>query len=239
MIFTIVHYNTPELITCCVASVLKNYPDAKIIIFENSDKRKFENLFGDSVEVIDNSSGRFLDFNLEITNLIKSNGLDESEVKRTEAAVSNFASFKHSISVQYLFDHINEDFILLDSDVLLKKRLDVELDGSVAICDYNQNRIFPFIVKFNNNLIKKHNILFCDRKHILPVKGIPSYDTGGYFLTQVKENNLSLRKINFEDYVVHYGNGSWKENGNKRSSLKTYKMDKFEWMNKFKNLWWN
>lgn len=237
MIFAIVHYNTPELLTCCISSVLKNYPDAHIVIFENSDKRKFENVFDNNVSVINNSDGKIINFNLEIENLIKQNNLNRNKVLEDETKVSNFGSFKHSLSVQYLLDIIDEDFILLDSDVLLKRKLDIELNNSVAICDFNTYRILPFIIKFNQNIIKKYKLLFCDHIHILPVKAIPNYDTGGFFLTQIIENKLKLQKINYNDYVVHYGNGSWKENGNKKSSLNTYKMDKFEWLNKFKNLW--
>lgn len=237
MIFAIVHYNTPELLTCCISSILKQYENTQIMIFENSNKYKFENIFGNNVKIIDNSNNQLINFDIEIENLIKNNNLDKKLTLDAEKQVSNFGTFKHSLSVQYLLDTINEDFILLDSDVLLKKRLDIDASSSIIISDYNENRIIPFIIKFNIKVVKQHKILFCDNKHILPVKPLPEYDTGGYFLSQIKDKNLNITKINYEDYIVHYGNGSWKENGNKKSSLKRYKIDKFQWLNVFKELW--
>ncbi len=236
MIFAIVHYNTPELLTCCIASVFKNYPDAKIVIFENSDKRKFDNIFGDNVKIFDNSLGQIIDFNKEIENLIKTNSLPAS-IKTKELEVSNFGTFKHSLSIQYILDNIKENFVLLDSDILFKKKLNLEIKDEVCIADITNCRVLPFVVLFNHNVIKENHILFCDKKHILPVKPIPEFDTGGLFLSMINDKKLKIKRIKFEDYIVHYGNGSWKENGNKHSALKTYKINYKEWLSKFKELW--
>lgn len=238
--FCIVHYNTPELLTANIASVIKHHTDARIVVFENSDKYKFENIFDECiVQIIDNSTSNYINFQTEIDKLIGNNNLCKANIYEAEAKVSNFGSFKHSISVQFLVDNINTDFILLDSDVLLKSNVSTLIQHSNIFCAdvVRDVRALPFIMYLNTHLIKLHNLTFCDYKHILPVKGIANYDTGGWLLQQCQKNKLPFSTINYNDYVIHYGNGSWKENGNKCSSLKTFKIDKFSWLHTYKHLY--
>ena len=234
MKFCIVHYNTPELITCCISSVNKQYNNAEIIVFENSDKYKFVNNF-DNVKIIDNSNGQILNFENEIQKFMKINNLSNDVLLRQKKA-SNFGTFKHSITIQWLIDNINEDFILLDSDILMKKPLPKLENEQICIADYNENRIYPYIIHLNTKLVKENNLVFCDYEHILPTKILESYDTGGYFRTEIFKKQLKINKIDLEDYIVHFGNGSWRKTNSanlKHSENGTFK----DFLLKYKTLW--
>ena len=55
----IIHYNTPYLTKCLVKSVNKFVNDAKIYIFDNSDKDPFTASF-DNVTILDNTKGQII-----------------------------------------------------------------------------------------------------------------------------------------------------------------------------------
>ena len=50
----IVNYNTTNLTTACVKSIIKSTPDVKIYIFDNSDKEPFECNYS-NVTILDNN----------------------------------------------------------------------------------------------------------------------------------------------------------------------------------------
>ena len=110
--FVIVHHNTPELTSALLSNIEKTVSgDYRVYIFENGYKRV--PVSSDKVIVFDNSRGQLISFDKELKkypNRMKSLG-----------KASRFGSFKHCISVDMCFDLIREPFILLDSDVLLKK----------------------------------------------------------------------------------------------------------------------
>ena len=64
--FVIVHYNTPELTTCLCCSILKQHNDAKIFIFDNSDKRPFMNSELFDATYFDNTKGQIIDFDAKL-----------------------------------------------------------------------------------------------------------------------------------------------------------------------------
>ena len=39
----IIHYNTPELTAAAIRSLWKHTPGARVTVFDNSDKRAFDN----------------------------------------------------------------------------------------------------------------------------------------------------------------------------------------------------
>ena len=227
--FVIVHYNTPELITANIASIIKNHNDAHITVFENSDKAVFANPFGSRVTIIDNTKGQLINFTHEINKLLTIQ-LDDRQMRASESKVSNFGTFKHSLSIQYCLDNLTHDFILLDSDILLTTPVDhLCNDNYIFISDIQpQRRILPFIAYLNRRRIYENNITFCDYHHILPVQPRPDFDTGGWFYTQVVNQQLPYCRINYNDYVVHYGNGSWKDAG--VADFPTSKISLYEWL---------
>ena len=60
MNFVIVHFNTPEVTTCLIRSIFKFHTDAKIIVFDNSEKRPFEKIICDTY--YDNTKNQIIDF---------------------------------------------------------------------------------------------------------------------------------------------------------------------------------
>ena len=239
MKFYIVHYNTPELTTCLCDSINKFHNDAEIIIFDNSDKLLFNNsdIFT-NVKLIDNTKNNIINFEQCIQNMFIHNPeLDEKIVRNDELKKSNFGSFKHSLSIQYIIENENEPFFLLDSDILLKKNLNELINNDIIFSAEieNNTRILPFLCFLSPKYIKENDITFCNDKEICPAKAI---DTGCFFYRQIIQKNILYNTFKFNDFAVHFGNGSWKENGNKWTSpFQCEKIDKFEWLNKYKDLW--
>ena len=231
MIFCIVHYNTPEMITCEISNILKFHNDAEIVVFDNSDKKPFKNqsLFK-NVKYIDNTKGQIIDFNKE---LLKYPNKTTGEQK---ASGCNFGSAKHSMSIQWLIDNIDAPFILCDSDILLKKAIDFIDETKICISDIahihgNVYRITPFICYLNAPLIKRLNMKFFDPKRMHSLNGLGSlfwYDTGASFYEDLaKHKNLKIHKrIKNDDYILHCGGGSWRKN---------YKL----FLHTYKDLWIN
>ena len=202
MKFCIVHYNTPELTTCLCASINKFHDDAEIIIFDNSDKRPFPNDVFDNVKIIDNSKGQLIDFNKVIQE--NSKHLTEREIYAHNTSGCNWGSIKHSASIQWLLDNLHEEFILLDSDVLLKKSLNEFYNSTEIIGDVEQGRFVPYVCFLPNNL--KENFLDIKRFNACKM----NTDTGGTFIQDIIKNNTPMKRIKWTDYVVHFGNGSWR-----------------------------
>lgn len=204
MKFCIVHYNTPELTTCLCASINKFHNDAEIIIFENSDKRPFSNDLFDNVKIIDNSKGQLIDF----TKVIQENSkhLTKMEIIAHGRSGCNWGSIKHSASIQWLLDNIHEEFILLDSDVLLKKSLNEFYNSTEIIGDVEQDRFVPYVCHFPANI----KIKFLDIARFNACK--MQFDTGGTFIQDIIKNKIPMTKIKWSKYVVHFGNGSWRGN---------------------------
>ena len=108
----IIHYNTPRLTECLVRSINLFVKDAIIYIFDNSDKEPFTAFF-DNVLVIDNTKGEIIDFDKWLEKYPKKH--------LSNGRANKWGSAKHCYSVEKCMEIIQDDFILLDSDVLLKK----------------------------------------------------------------------------------------------------------------------
>jgi hypothetical protein len=234
MNFVIVHFNTPELTTCLIRSIFKLHKDRKIIVFDNSDKKPLPECVCDSY--YDNTKGQIIDFKTELDKY--TNKIKESEI------INNFGSAKHSITIQWLLNNINEPFVLLDSDVLLKKPVDFINPNFGCISDtitykynvkwhnYNKikTRIAPFITYFNPKILSENSINFFDTNRMdgLSIEGHDN-DTGTSFYEDLFATNSSLfKKIKYTDYIIHYGKGSYSDYKNAIS-----------WCVKYKNLWLN
>ena len=62
----IIHYNTPELTEAAILSLRKNTGTRyDVTVFDNSDKRPF-NAKMQGVKVIDNTKGKYIDFEAEL-----------------------------------------------------------------------------------------------------------------------------------------------------------------------------
>jgi hypothetical protein len=223
MNFVIIHFNTPELTACLCSSIRKQYEDANIIIFDNSTKRPFENKDVLCNEYIDNTKNQYIDFDEEFKNCPI-----EEEVEK----LNHCGSARHCRTVQWLFDNLKvNDFVLLDSDVLLTRKLDFLDDNFLCAATYEvfpgmKNRFLPFVTYFNLKKIRENNVHYFDEKRMngLSKQG-RQYDTGASFLEDIVKKKLPFRNIDYRKYLVHFRNGSW---GNK-----SYKL----WLAQYKKYW--
>lgn len=222
----IIHYNTPYALTCLIKSINLHINDAYIYVFENSDKELFVNTF-DNVEIFDNSHGQILDYETILQNY--------PDRFKTESKNNGWASFKHCLAIDKCMDLIDDNFVLLDSDVLIKKDFsDLYQEDKIAVGEYESSyeRLAPYICFINVNLCKKHNIRYFNEDYILgikPYKDKQKYDTGSYFYKEIKKYDYKTIKI--ENYIVHYQSGSFSSN------LISKKTTLNEWVNNFKQYW--
>ena len=231
----IIHYNTPRLTECLVRSINLFVKDAIIYIFDNSDKDPFTAEF-DNVMVIDNTEGDIINFDEWL----------EKYPKKTSSPgrVNNWASAKHCYSIEKCIELIDENFVLLDSDVLLKRDIsNLYDDRAVYIGEVTTQprstikRVLPFICFINVEMLKKNEKHYFDENYMhglccnIVNKRADSYDTGAGFYI----NTLDLPHMDIicEDYVAHYGHGSWFKEGY------SYNYTAEEWLSINKKYWSN
>ena len=146
----IIHYNTPALTEHLVESINKHTPDTLIYIFDNSDKRPFKKSY-DNVRVIDNTKGQIIDFGKWL----------KKYPKRTQSGgkTNKWGSAKHAYSVEKCMEIIGEPFVLLDSDILIKRDFSNLYDEKMCYVGEVVNqprskikRVLPFICYLNPKL---------------------------------------------------------------------------------------
>lgn len=208
MDLAIVHYNTPELTGALVRSIRKWMPDAGITIFDNSDARPFHP-DGPEIYYIDNTRAQVVDFDTLLARHPR---------RSTEHAQD--ASVKHMASVDALFDFLPDGFILLDSDVLLRRDLSELADPAVAWSaeiQYGMTfgsgrfrpRALPFVCWVNVPMCREAGIRYFDETRSWKLEPGVFYDTGASFYLDCKKAGLPGREIRWGDYVVHLKGGSW------------------------------
>ena len=223
----IVHYNTPKLTECLIRSINKFVPESTIYIFDNSDKLPFT-YKQDNIVYIDNTEGKIIDFDAWIKSIPESKG--------SAGAHNKWASAKHCYTIQKCIEMIAEPFILLDSDVLLKRDITELVNDSILYAGEWQKqmgkskikRVLPYCLYINTDLLKKYDVTFYKKEFCHGLnKGVEgdNYDTGAWFYTATE--NLPHKEIKYSDYVVHFGRGSWR---NKPDAEKNF-------LNTNKKLW--
>lgn len=238
----IVHYNTPKLTECLVKSINKFVgTNCNIYIFDNSDKLRFT-YSQENLTIFDNTHGQIINFDNELKKY--------PNHKNSLGSRSKWGSFKHCISVDKCFDLIDDNFILLDSDILLKKDISDIFDENYYACgdlqDWswfigNKNypvhkRLLPFITFMNIKKAKEEGIRYFDSEHMDGLYDSihnnytqlekDSWDTGCWFYEKIKNKNIKL--FNHEDYIVHFRGGSYCAYG------RNEKMTQEQWLNKYK-----
>lgn len=237
----IIHFNTPLLTECLIKSINKFTPDSLIYIFDNSDSLPFT-YRQDNIVYIDNTKGQIINFDEWLSNF--------PERFNSAARRNNFASAKHSYSIQKCIELINDNFILLDSDVLLKQDISDLVDDSylyvgdtltwkprvLAKSFKAATRFLPYICYLNVDMLKKEGVTFHNDNfmHGLTIAN-DYYDTGAYFYYTVSEKNLPFRQINYTDYVVHYKAASWVDAARQFDSYQ--KESPEAWLVKNKRCW--
>ena len=215
----IVNYNTQKLTDACIRSINDNVSNARIFLFDNSDKVPFVNKYK-NVFVINNTKGDIIDFDKWLSKFPNKNPMS-----------NNYGSAKHCYTIEKFMEMFDDNFVLIDSDTIVKK------DFS-EICDENcifvgekleklafwRPRIAPYLCYVNNKMCKENNIHYYDENRCTQItKEGYSYDTGASFLEDCSKYNHKL--IDCFNYIEHYGAGSW--SGSVSNSLSVD-----EWINK-------
>lgn len=226
----IIHYNTPYLTECLVRSINLFVEDANIYIFDNSDEHYFTAKF-DNVTILDNTKGKYINFDEWLNkypNKHKSHG-----------RVNNWGSAKHCYSVEKCMEILDEPFILLDSDILLKKDIsDLFNEEYIYIGETIKqplseiHRVQPFLCYINTNLCKENKVHYFDDNHMHGLRKTAiadMYDTGAAFY--INASKYKHKDIKFSDYVIHYGHGSWDKEGEHK------KVNPKEWLAINKRFW--
>ncbi len=230
----IIHYNTQKITNACIMSINKTTPGCKIYIFDNSDTVPFCNHF-ENVTVIDNTSGQTINFDLI---------LEKHKNSSTNGAKdNNFGSYKHCLSVDVAMSIIDGGFVLMDSDILLKKDFSCFYDETI-ICagkteklPHLRKRIAPYMMYINTKMCKEHNIHFFNEEHMFGLngkKGEEIYDTGCWFYETCKD--LPKKEINVSQYMIHFRAASWYKDAVEKQHYKQITPEK--WLEKNKHYWY-
>ena len=233
----IIHYNTPRLTRCAILSLWKHTPGVHVTVFDNSDRLTFMSKnavfvqdFAPMVTVIDNTQGQLIDFEAWLRTF----------PDREPSPGNNYGSAKHCYSVQWLCDHTEEPFVLMDSDVLIRQ--DVSIFWRHAECawtgelgenvrrrfGYDFQKVQPFLCFLNVTMMKEHGIRYFNGDwmwNLTTQQPNHRYDTGAWFCKAVREAGLPTYELPLRDYILHLGHGSWRDK------------NPMEWLRAHRDLW--
>lgn len=225
LVVCIVHYNTPELTLAAIRSLWKHSPGVYVIVFDNSDSKPFPYRIA-NVEVIDNTKGQHINFDQWLSTFPDKQPID-----------NDYASAKHCYSVQWLIAHRRRPFLLMDSDVLVKKDIVPLFNSGYAYVGEekmhksrfgNVMRVLPFLCYIDVPMVKQNVVSFYHPKKMFALSSVSpdnAYDTGCWFYEDCHQHQLPVCSISISDYAVHFGHGSWKDK------------DASEWLEAHETLW--
>lgn len=214
----IVNFNTSELTTAAILSLNRCTPGCHVIVIDNSDKEPFT--MGDvpllcNVEVIDNTQGQIINFEKWLDGFPDKHPL----------TYNNWASAKHCYTVHWLCQKRRNPFILMDSDVLVKRDIaplwNTEMVYTGQRAPHHSrfgdvDRVLPFLCFLNVPEMKKHSITYYNPMKMFALTaeypGI-AYDTGSWFLEDCENRRAPHGKVDLDDYIIHLGHGSWRGTG--------------------------
>lgn len=233
----IVHFNTPELTEACILSVRKHGgEDYRVYILDNSDERPFEKKMR-GVKVFDNTKGQIIDFDKELEKY------PDKDAALGCSKGCHFGSDKHIMSVQKLWELIPDGFLLLDSDVLIRRSIDFMFmenecaAGHIGRCSgpKRRERFAPFILWINVPKCIEGGARFFDPDRSWSLhKGANDerngWDTGASFLDDIRKLKPQChgRRVDIRQLIYHYGSGSWIKNDTKNHE---------SWLKEHKDLW--
>ena len=203
-----VHYNQPEMLECLIRS-LNKHTECTIHVFDNSDEYPYHGNHK-NVDIIDNTAGQYVNFGEWLTQF----------PERRTSARANFGSAKHCKSIDACFDILPDGFILMDSDVLVKKDISGLWDESKAWVGeatwethegVRVKRLLPFLCYINVPMLKKNGIKYFNGEwmwHLRPSNPHKYYDTGAWFLKACTESVMPCKQMAIDPYIEHYGHGS-------------------------------
>ncbi len=135
-------------------------------------------------------------------------------------------NFSHGEAVNYAFDGIDTDYVLLvDSDVLIRKDITpifekFKKSGAALLGNVSGDRggkilhprVDPWFCLINLKLLKEHKISFFDPIRTKESRGTEIvYDVGSTMFEDVMKNDLNVINFNGEEtYFKHYEGMSWR-----------------------------
>ena len=252
----IIHFNTPELTEACIMSIRKHGCDWPVTVFDNSSdlkvpagtngnpkeltikarpfKRKMK-----GVKVINNTKGQVIDFDKFLSEYPERNatlGIYKSSV---------WGSAKHIVTVQKLWELMPDGFILVESDILLKKDISELWQEQYSFVGYVQRnqqgnrfkvpRILPMLCYMNVPLLTKEGARYFDPDRCWGLKADANdrtnwFDTGACLLDDVLRMRPRLKglHVDINHFVKHYGGGSWNQDDVERQ---------LDWLEDNEELW--
>lgn len=228
----IIHYNTPELTDALIKSINKNVKRAFIYLFDNSTTKPFINRY-DNMLYLDNTKGQYIDFD---------KWLDKyPNRKLSKDHIGNSGSARHSISVQKCMEIIDDNFILMDSDILLKRDVSGFVNSKYIYVGQSEKqgngkyRVLPFCLYINVKMCKKYNVPWFDENYmhgLYVTKEADRYDTGGAFYVHTRD--IPFKEVDLNSFIVHYKGGSWEE---KYMKIHNLTLTSKEWLEINKKYW--
>lgn len=211
----IVHYNTPEVTEATIRSIEKHVGDYCLHIFDNSDERPLT-YRTERIVYHDNTNGQLIDFEK----------LMDGFPEKLQDSVAHHGSVKHTYTIDYCFDILQDGFVLLDSDVLLKKDVTELVDKSIPyvgeVEHYHgsiaHSRVLPMVCWLNVPLLRERGIRYFDEKRSWLIVPDVLYDTGASFYEDCINSGMEGGKIKYREYAEHLGGASY----NKRRDAKTW-----------------
>ena len=227
-IIVIINYNTPELTTAAIMSLYKHTPGCDVVIFDNSDRRPLfpSGRFRPEVIITDNTSGQIIPFDAWL-----------ATIPDKQPTNNGYASAKHCLTVQWLIDHLEEPFLLIDSDILISQDISPLFDNTQVFVGQtelslsrngNVMRVLPYLLYINVPMVKAHGVTFFNQRKmwaLTPRRPDNAYDTGAWFLEDCRNHALPYREIDISQYCIHLGHASWK------------KKDAQAWLDEHEDLW--
>lgn len=237
----IVHFNTPTLTRAEVMSIRKQCGEGwRIVIFDNSNVEPFmpvgkpRDIEDENILIYDNTRGQLIDFDKELEAYPSRKVSDASCFGR-----SIFGSVKHSMSVEWLMQHLDTPFILADSDILLKAPIDNLWDEHAHAVGYietdscyGNNRLQPYLCFINAPKCRRLGIHYFDPLRTWQLGTGKTekenwYDTGASFYEDLQHTDGTIiKRVTTSSYMVHLGGASY---------LKT--RDIPEWLFRYRELW--
>lgn len=206
-----------------IGSLLKNGGGPfRVVVFDNSDERPFED--ATNVTIYDNTKGQIIDFDAELAKY------PERDRSIGCAKGCEFGSVKHMMTVQKLWELLPQGFVLMESDILIKKNIDEFFDEGYSVYGYcqkaqphnpfNIGRMLPMLCWMNVPMLTKEGAKYFDptRTYGLLPGGRQNrnnwYDTGAVLLEDIltKRPRLKGYHRDIREFVEHYGSGSWQNN---------------------------
>lgn len=228
----IIHYNTPELTNALIKSINKYVKRAVIYLFDNSTIKPFTYKY-DNLIYLDNTNGQYINFD---------EWLEQYPTRLlSKEHIGNYGSARHSISVQKCIELINENFILMDSDILLKRDISGFINSRYIYVGENElqkngkYRVLPFCLFINVDMCKKYNVPWFDENYMHGLhitKEADRYDTGGAFYVHTR--NYPSKEVNLNSFIVHYKGGSWED---KYMKIHNLTLTSKEWLEINKKYW--